>query len=94
LEEYIAAALKEDGQLKVIMKGAVEAASTEKIGVVSVVFITKDVGLAKQKFAELNAQKAPDDFYMIYSCPVNTYLPELGHYPSIEISKEDLSDQE
>ncbi|HIY57525.1 MAG TPA: hypothetical protein H9829_04925 [Candidatus Tetragenococcus pullicola] len=90
MEDYIAAALKEDGQLKLIMKGSVEAVATEKIGVVSVVFVTKDVALAKQKFAELNVQKAADDFYMIYSCPVDTYLPKLGHYPSIEISKEDL----
>lgn len=94
MEEYIADALKEDGQLKLIMKGTVESGKTEKIGVVSVVFITKDVALAKQKFVELNDKKAPDDFFMIYSCPVDTYLPELGHHPSIEISKEDLSDQE
>ena len=55
-------------------------------------YITEKPSLAKKQFENLSAHKKNDDFYMIYSCDLDTYLPDLGHYPSIEISKEDLED--
>ena len=88
--DYINEALKKDVKIKLILKGSTEFKNGQKIGVVSVVYITKDVELAKQQFESLNKYKKNDDFYMIYSCDMNTYLPKLHHYPSLEISKEDL----
>ncbi|MDF7682339.1 hypothetical protein PT287_02220 [Lactobacillus sp. ESL0679] len=67
-----------------------EQKENKPIGVVSVVYVTSDIQLAKQKFTQLNKHQSADEFYMIYSCPVDTYLPDMGHYPSIEISQEDL----
>ncbi|WEV51018.1 hypothetical protein OZX69_08725 [Lactobacillus sp. ESL0731] len=89
-DEMVEMALKPDGNLKLILKGNVEQKENKPIGVVSVVYVTSDVQLAKQKFTQLNGHKNDDEFYMIYSCPVDTYLPDMGHYPSIEISQEDL----
>ncbi|WEV43722.1 hypothetical protein OZX56_00340 [Lactobacillus sp. ESL0684] len=91
-DDYIKLALKKDGKLKLILKGATELKNDQKIGVVSVIYITRDVELAKKQFEKLTKHKENDDFYMIYSCDEDTYLPELEHYPSIEISKEDLQD--
>ncbi|MBA1392807.1 hypothetical protein EQ500_02805 [Lactobacillus sp. XV13L] len=92
-QDYIELGLKDDGNLKVILKGSVEnsAHAAEKVGVVSVVFITQDAGRARQKLEELTANQADGDYYMVYSCPLDTDLPALGHYPSIEIVKADLS---
>lgn len=36
------------------------------------------------------AEKYPEKFYMVYSVPLNVDLTTLSHYPSIEISQEDL----
>ncbi|MDF7639862.1 hypothetical protein PT285_10660 [Lactobacillus sp. ESL0791] len=88
--ELVNMALQPDGNLKLIIKGNTEQKEQDTIGVVSVVYITSDVDAATKKFADLNEHKTVDEFYMIYSCPQDTYLPDLGHYPSIEISKEDL----
>ncbi|BDR56461.1 hypothetical protein [Xylocopilactobacillus apis] len=85
-DELAALGLQDDGNLKLILKGSVES----KVGVFAVVFITKDVALAKKKLEEFNKSKNKDDYFMVYSCPTDTYLPDLGHYPSLEISKEDL----
>ncbi|WEV40976.1 hypothetical protein [Lactobacillus sp. ESL0681] len=92
MDEYIKMVLKNDGKLKLILKGTTELKNDQKIGVVSVVYITRDVELAKEQFEKLNEYKENDDLYMIYSCDEDTYLPGLGHYPSLEISKEDLQD--
>ena len=54
------------------------------------VYITDDPKKAKQKYYELNATNDDEAYYMVYSCPLDTFLPSLGHYPSLEISKEDL----
>ena len=32
----------------------------------------------------------PESYYMVYSVPLDTELDQLPHYPSIEISKDDL----
>lgn len=90
-DDYIKMALQDDGNLKVILKGCVENVAQEKVGVVSVVYLTKDPKKAEQKFTEYNANKEEGDYYMVYSCPLDTFLPSLGHYPSIEIHQEDLN---
>lgn len=89
-DEMVNLALKPDGNLKLILKGKVEQVNDEPLGVVAVVYLTSDVQLAKKKFTELNENKTADEFYMVYSCPQDTYLPTLGHYPSLEISRADL----
>ena len=90
-QDYVEQGLKDDGNLKLILKGTVENNGQNKIGVVSVVYITKDAAKAKQKLSELNTSKKEGDYYMVYSCPLDKYLPDLGHYPSIEITQDDLS---
>lgn len=91
-QDYVELGLKDDGNLKVILKGsvAISAHAAEKVGVVSVVYITQNVERAKQKLEELTAKQAEGDYYMVYSCPLDTDLSALGHYPSIEIAKADL----
>ena len=91
-QDYVELGLKDDGNLKVILKGGVEISThaPEKVGVVSVVYITQNVERARQKLEELTSKQAEGDYYMVYSCPLYTDLPALGHYPSIEIAKTDL----
>lgn len=89
-QDYVEMALEENGQTKLILKGEVSIEQSEKIGVVSVVLITKNVQKAKLKLDELNSNKNEDDYYMLYSCPEDIDLTELSHYPSIQITKEDL----
>jgi hypothetical protein len=91
-QDYIELGLKDDGNLKLILKGSVEYSSREfeaKVGVVSVVYATYNCQKARQRFAELTAA-AKDDYYMVYSCPLDTDLLTLEHYPSIQIGKDDL----
>lgn len=87
-EELIALGLKDDGNLKVILKGSVEQRENEKFGVVSVVLITDKLQLVKNKLKELKRDK--DAYSMVYSCPKDVDLTNLDHYPSIEISREDI----
>ena len=61
----------------------------EKTGVVSVVFATEEKALARQKLQELS-EKNPENYYMVYSVPLDMDLTTLPHYPSIEITREDL----
>ncbi len=75
--------------LKLILCGNVECTEAGKIGVVSVVYATNDKNLAEQKIHELIAAN-PDNYYMVYSVPLDVDLTELTHHPSIEITKEDL----
>ena len=89
-KDYLKMALQDDGNLKIILKGYVETADTEKVGVVGVVYVTDDSKKAEQKYYELNATNDDEAYYMVYSCPLDTFLPSLGHYPSLEILKEDL----
>ena len=80
--------------IKMILCGSIEDSSSnsgEKVGVVSVVFISYDDVQIKKKLEELQKEN-PNNFYMEYSMPLGTDLTQLEHYPSIEISKEDLQD--
>lgn len=56
---------------------------------VSVVFATEEKALARQKLQELS-EKNPENYYMVYSVPLDMDLTTLPHYPSIEITREDL----
>lgn len=89
-QNYIDMALTDNKELKLILKGEVIPENDEKIGVISVVFITTDVNTAKVTFEKLNQYKNKDDYYMLYSCPTDTQLTELAHYPSLQITKADL----
>lgn len=89
-EDYVELGLRDDGQIKMILKGTVSTEGHERYGVVSVVFVTRDVRRAKVKLEVLNNHKKKDDYYMVYSCPEDTDLDLLSHFPSIEITKEDL----
>lgn len=75
-----------------ILCGSVEASRvnpSEKVGVVSVVFVSADEKQIKRKLEELQ-EKNPKGFYMEYVVPLDVDLTTLEHYPSLAISKEDL----
>lgn len=88
-EKYIEQGLNGEAPLKLILCGNVESTKNDKVGVVSVVFATNDKDLAEQKIHELTAAN-PNNYYMVYSVPLNVDLTELTHYPSIAITKDDL----
>lgn len=88
-EEYINQGLNGKATLKLILCGNVESVEDGKIGVVSVVYATNDKNLAEEKIYELIAAH-PNNYYMVYSVPLDVDLTELTHYPSIEITKDDL----
>ena len=71
-----------------ILSGSVEQ-SNNKVGVVSVVYASADETKVRQHLETLHKEK-PDVFYMQYEVPMDVKLTELSHYPSIEITKEDL----
>lgn len=89
-QDYVDMATIDNGELKLILKGEIINNDQQKMGVVSVVFITEDIDIAKTTLDKLNQHKDEDDYYMLYSCPTNINLTNLDHYPSLEISKEDL----
>ncbi|RKM55785.1 hypothetical protein D6853_09575 [Butyrivibrio sp. X503] len=78
-------------EIRMILCGEVEEAdgTSEKTGVVSVVYVSKDLQRIKAKLVELQ-ERNPDKFYMDYLVPLDADLTALEHYPSIEISREDL----
>lgn len=86
--EYINKVLKSPEELKIIMKAHIEK-DDEKYAVVSIIFISTDHKLIRDKFIELVTTK-DDSFYFLYSCSLNTNLLDLNHYPSIRIDKNDL----
>lgn len=90
-DEYIALGLNGEGALKIIMKGSIEEHESQKFAVVSVVFVTTNRILAQQKIEKLISIPDSNSYYMVYSVPLDTDLTTLEHYPSIAISKRDLS---
>lgn len=60
-----------------------------QVGVVSVVFVSTEEEKIKNKLKKLQ-DKNPEKFYMEYVTPLDVDLTSLEHYPSIEISKNDL----
>ena len=87
--DWVRQGLEGEAALKLILCGSVEKAENGKVGVVAVVYATEDKSLAKKKLEELTAAY-PDNYYMVYSVPLDTDLTALGHYPPIEISMGDL----
>lgn len=88
-KDYIEQGLNGEAPLKLILCGNAQGEKDDKVGVVSVVFATNDKSMAKQKIHELIVNN-PDNYYMVYSVPLNVDLTELAHYPSIAITKDDL----
>ena len=88
-KDYIKQGLNGNAPLKLILCGNIQGTENDKVGVVSVVYATNDKDLAEQKMNELIAVN-PNNYYMVYSVPLNVDLTELSHYPSIAISKDDL----
>lgn len=88
-KDYIELGLNGEASLKLILCGSVESSDNDKTGVVSVVYATEDRILAEQKIQEL-INVNTDNYYMIYSVPLDIDLTTLAHYPSIEITKSDL----
>ncbi|MEE1192057.1 MAG: hypothetical protein UHO63_06945 [Blautia sp.] len=79
-------------RVRMILCGNIEDSRinpSEKIGVVSVVFVSTEEDKIKIKLKELQ-DKNPENFYMEYVTPLNVDLTSLEHYPSIAISKDDL----
>ena len=62
----------------------------EKVGVVSVMFVSENKELVVKKIEEFEA-KYPERYFMVYSVPLDTNLEELNHYPSIAIFQSDLN---
>ncbi len=87
-KDYIKQGLNGNAPLKLILCGNIQGTENDKVGVVSVVYATNDKDLAEQKMNELIAVN-PNNYYMVYSVPLNVDLTELSHYPSIAISKRD-----
>ncbi len=88
-EGYIKQGLNGEAPLKLILCGNIQSDRSDKVGVVSVVYATNDKDLAEQKIHELTAIN-PNNYYMVYSVPLNVDLTTFSHYPSIAISKGDL----
>lgn len=79
-------------KVRMILCGNVEDSRinpSERVGVVSVVFVSTEEEKIKIKLKELQ-DKNPENFYMEYVTPLNVDLTSLEHYPSIVISKDDL----
>lgn len=88
-QAYIELGLNGEADLKVILCGGVEKQETGKLGVVSLVYATYNKETARKKLEDLIANN-PNNYYMVYSLPLDTDLTQLAHYPSIAISREDL----
>lgn len=88
-KDYIKQGLNGDAPLKLILCGNVQGTENDKVGVVSVVYATNDKDLAEQQLHELSTVN-PDNYYMVYSVPLDIDLTMLSHYPSIAITKGDL----
>ena len=54
------------------------------------IFSSFGLGITATKFIAETKDKNPENFYMEYVTPLNVDLTSLEHYPSIEISKDDL----
>lgn len=88
-EDCMKEGLNGEAPLKLILCGSVQGTEHDKVGVVSVVYATNDKDLAEKQLHELTAAN-PDNYYMVYSVPLDMDLTILSHYPSIAITKDDL----
>ncbi len=88
-KDYLEQGLNGEAPLKIILCGSIQTVEQEKAGVVSVVYATLDKEAAAKKIQELLSQN-PQNYYMVYSVPLDVDLTTLTHYPSIAITKDDL----
>ena len=93
-EKLIKEGLNDKYSLKIILSGYVDKSENEnteeKVGVVSVMFVSENKELVVKKIEEFEA-KYPERYFMVYSVPLDTNLEELKHYPSIAIFQSDLN---
>lgn len=75
--------------LKVVICGGIRKEGEEKVGVVSLVYITHDRNSAQEKMQEMIVNN-PDNCYMVYDVPLDMDLTTLAQYPSMAICKSDL----
>ena len=87
--DYVRQGLEGEEQLKLILCGSIQDMGSGRAGVVSVVYATKNRDLAEQKIRTLAAAN-PEQYYMVYSVPLDTDLTELPHYPSIAVTEDDF----
>ena len=87
-EKLIKEGLDGKDSLKIILSGYVDKSENEnteeKVGVVSVMFVSESKELVIKKIEEFEA-KYPERYFMVYSVPLDTNLEELNHYPSIGV---------
>ena len=92
-EKLVQLGLNGKNSLKMILSGYVENDKNEnggeKVGVVSVMFVSENKELVSKKMEEFEA-KYPERYFMVYSVPLDTELEELDHYPSIAIFESDF----
>lgn len=88
-QDYIKQGLNGEAPLKLILCGNVQGVENDKVGVVSVIYATNNKDLAEKQLHKLMTAN-PDNYYMVYSVPLDTDLTTLTHYPSIAITKSDL----
>ena len=92
-EEYFKQGLDGNAPLKLILCGHTEQEGDGKVGVVSVVYATNDRANAETRLNEL-MKLHPDRYYMVYSVPLDEDLTVLEHYPSVEITQDDLKSED
>ena len=92
-EKLVQLGLNGKDALKMIFSGYVDNDKNEnggdKVGVVSVMFVSENKELVSKKMEEFEA-KYPERYFMVYSVPPDTELEGLDHYPSIAIFESDL----
>lgn len=88
-EDWVKVARETASDLKVLMKGLVDESQKDKVGVVSLVYVSEDGKKVEELYHKL-ARENPEVFYMIYAVNRDTQLDLWAHYPSIAIHKEDL----
>ena len=89
-QTMVAMGLDGGGPLKLILCGRVEETAVGKSGIVSVVYATMDRAAAERRLSELMLASRPGHYYMVYGVPLDEDLTLLGHYPSVEVTREDL----
>lgn len=75
--------------LKLVICGGIRTEGADKVGVISVVYITHDRNAAQEKMQEMIV-KNPHNCYMVYDVPLDMDLTTLAQYPSMAICKSDL----
>lgn len=81
-EDWVKVARETTSDLKVLMKGLVDKSQKDKVGVVSLVYVSED-GKKVEELHHKLARENSEAFYMIYAVNRDTQLDLRAHYPSI-----------